>query len=176
MPNWCSNHVYIVVKNDIASKSFIEKLTEAHDAGTLNKFLIKTNNSREDNIDKWGTKWDIDPTHQDFSYENNGSTIDCNLSYRTAWSPNVPATNILYKRLKELDPDATMEHYYDEPGCAFYGISDGETDNAYEMDVIWSIKEEACEHLRLKRKENNNIYVHDICYQMLIALSSKAYN
>ena len=164
MPNWCTNHVFISLKKTIHSIDYIKKLMSSFNKACLNMFLVETNSSREDNIDKWGTKWDIDPIDaaECFDIDTDSDMINCSLSYHTAWGPNVPATNALYKKIKEFDKDAKMEHIYEEEGMAFYGKSNGETDDSYEIGIAFDIREENCDRLDVISKENNILTFNNV--------------
>lgn len=133
MPNWCSNKIVI-----IGGKSNIKEILEK--IGTISNgsksVLFKTlignemnSESRESNIQLYGTKWDVSPDDAQVEF----SDEQINMTPATAWSPPVPFCLSL---AKNYGVKVTITYF--EPGNDFAGRceinEDGELINEEDYD------------------------------------------
>ena len=138
MPNWCSNKIRVAGPTD-AINDFVEWLDGGK--GLLNKIistpeeLTKSqspfNGSKQQsddlvaeygfdnwydwNINKWGTKWDVDADVQQAGNE-------VSLIFDSAWSPPQRAIALLAQKFNNL----SFHHAYIEEGNCFVGFDDYE--------------------------------------------------
>lgn len=143
MPNWCENNLTIYCKNTKETKEYLQNLITQARNGKLNEFIIPFSDmgNKEWDYDSccefWGTKWDIDYMGDDESINENNISIT--ISYLTAWSPNIPVLEKLYKKLCELDEEVTVESNYEEPGMNYCGRFINGSDEAYEIGIAHRI-------------------------------------
>ncbi len=120
MPNWCSNTLTISGhKYDI--EAIVDKLKNG-DKDKMFQTLIGTNpeiseqeyerNWYDQNISRFGTKWDISYVIDDMIINDESITY----SFESAWSPPVEFCRHLSKI---YNVQCTL--YYSEPGCGFAG-------------------------------------------------------
>lgn len=113
MPNWCLNYLNVTGHN-----GQIEEIRDAFCKETPFERLIGSPqlDSRLSAIEKYGTKWDIQPCEpSDIHYLKDGMAT-FSVSFETAWSPPMP---FLVAMCEKYNVSATME--YEEPGCDFAG-------------------------------------------------------
>lgn len=125
MPNWCYNTVQIEGERGELDK-LIEKAhfigddeTEEPSCLSFKNFIPYPNGEWSHSwcSDTWGTKWDAcDP------YLEDGGGQDIMYSFNTAWSPPTP---IVQEMIKEF-PKLKFDMYYEEQGCDFQGVLQGE--------------------------------------------------
>jgi hypothetical protein len=116
MPNWCSNGITIT-----GDKAQLEQLANlaSIDGETIMERLVPQPEDLADGewyqwcIDNWGTKWDM----CELTAEYESDFIE--LTYETAWAPNIPFWTTISKRY----PDLRMTHYYKEIGMGFTGVA-----------------------------------------------------
>ena len=106
-------------------------------------------------IEYWGTKWDINLIASDISIEEN--SIEVEISFNTAWGPNIPVVQKLYKKLSELDEYCTVKSSYDEPGMNFYGTCEDGVDDCREMGILYYINNGDVEEIEVKETDKNLI-------------------
>lgn len=144
MPNWCDNSVNIKFNNNKLYNKLKEKYSQ-DDSSFFEYILPKTDDNmsvREWNIEKWGTKWDIDG---DVFFDNEYQTV-CG-SFNTAWSPPINIYKFLHYEWK-CDINAT---YYElgEEYCGIFVYNECERRNdCYEISDFVDI---------IKNKKENNI-------------------
>ena len=148
MPNWCDNTISISgnadsIKRlkDFVGRPIIEEgkqienvvyalaniMPSTPDAQPMLGEMSKSTGPEDwyhNNINSWGTKWDVYGNVQMNDYKEGDSFIS--FWFDSAWSPPTPPT----QRLSEIFPELTIEHKYYETGCDFWGI---ETYKAGEM-------------------------------------------
>ena len=93
-------------------------------------------------VNKWGTKWDVEPydaVEYDSVHDKNGVTF----GFDSAWAPPTG----VYEAL--MDQGYAVRAYYYEPGMAFAGIYDENGDDCYTLEGYTSetIKEAIPESL-----------------------------
>jgi hypothetical protein len=172
MPNWCHNQLTIYAKNNEKTSEFLNKLYEASGKETLNKFIIPFSDMGLNEwdygscVEHWGTKWDIGLISKEISKSD--KNINVEIEYQTAWSPNIPVLEKLYEILCELDPECTVQSYYNESGLNFYGIFINGEDNFAEINVLYRINsddlvgievEEGSESLIIASSESNLFFI-----------------
>ena len=86
MPNWCMNDVLISGPK--------EKITDLYnkimDTGGLLEVMSHQGEWDYSNaVDKWGTKWDVDPENLEIEFEKEEGSISGTVD--SAWSPPVEA-------------------------------------------------------------------------------------
>jgi hypothetical protein len=133
MPNWCYNK--IVIKGDKSKiKEILEKIGTIPNAtkSVLFKTLIGdglNSESRESNIEMYGTKWDVSPEEASVEF----SDEQINMTPQTAWSPPVPFCISL---AKDYGVNVTITYF--EPGNDFAGKceinEDGEITNEEDYE------------------------------------------
>ena len=64
-------------------------------------------------VQNWDTKWDAYDVQVDGGYDDDEITVEFN----TAWSP----PEAICEALREQYPEATVQWFYDEPGCEIAG-------------------------------------------------------
>lgn len=135
MPNWCTNSIYIY--GEPKKLKMIEKIlkspSEKENEGVFTKLIGKDENYVQDdwyshNSNRFGTKWDIDFSEHQFTFDGDCITIQC----ETAWSP---PTEFLMNFTQMYGLRAEMT--YEEPGNDFAGkveIHEGDivVDEQYE--------------------------------------------
>lgn len=180
MPNWCYNHLSINTTNNEKILSFLNNLYEASNSGKLNEFVIPYSEMGKDEydynscIEHWGTKWDIDLIDSELSYDDNN--INLEISFNTAWSPNIPVIEKLYEKLFEMDDQSSIHLYYEEPGMNFYGIyKDGE-DECRDMGVLYHISKGNMEEIEVKEGVTDLIISKDESDLFFIVKEKKKYD
>jgi hypothetical protein len=140
MPNWCDNTISISGNPELIKKlkDFVgrpierqdEKIEEpiyslanimpsTPDASPLLGKMSESTGFEDwyhNNINSWGTKWDVAGNVQMNDYKEGDEFIS--FWFDSAWSPPSPTT----ERLSEIFPELTIEHKYYETGCDFWGI------------------------------------------------------
>ena len=165
MPNWCFNNLSINATNNEKTLKFLNKLYEEADKGKLNEFIIPFSDMGLKEwdygscIEHWGTKWDIDLIHSDISKDDNNINVE--ISFNTAWGPNIPVIQKIYKRLSELDPNCSVRSSYDEPGMNFYGICEDGVDDCREMGALYYISDGSVQEIEVKETDKNLIITSD---------------
>ena len=110
MPNWCYNNVDITAKTE-EQKDLLDRVSRAESAdGFFAMFRPIGEWDYNVALEKWGTKWDVDPLDVDFDGETMSTSFD------SAWSPPIA----LYEYLKEQGFEVTANYY--EPGMDFGGF------------------------------------------------------
>jgi len=122
MPNWCYNHVDITATTD-EQKDLLDRVSRAETAdGFFAMFRPIGEWDYNVALEKWGTKWDVEPLDVEFDGEMLTTSFD------SAWAPPVA----LYEYLKEQGFGVTASYY--EPGMNFGGFwNDGES---IELDDV----------------------------------------
>lgn len=173
MPNWCTNIIKLELSCSTIEKfsngiEWLEELGYYIYQESLNNYISRTDHiDIEDrygeNIRLWGTKWDIIEGDYSFSSNREKLTINMEITYSTAWSPNLPVTKKLYSILcSKFNVELFLHNYY-EFGHRFYGTYDGDTDTnrCYEMSDVYFCLESYPEH-NLESLENGIIKLKDI--------------
>jgi len=152
MPNWCNNVVEVrgpnkIVKSLVDHKFDFQKIhpcpadlnitagREGADEDEAQKVLVakeKANlkkygykNWYDWNVANWGTKWDVGGD-DGLTQKLDANTLEA--SFDSAWAPPTQA----YEKLIELG--FHIKAYYDEPGMAFCGVWEGDTENGFFDD------------------------------------------
>jgi len=165
MPNWCNNYISFNMEINKSNESFLKELEEVFNNGELNNYLIPRVDDFYENRDRWGTKWDISPHN---FIINEDKTKEVSLFFGTAWSPNIPVSEVLYQKLLKLGGVKNYKHEYDEGGCGFYGIFDGSIDKYYEMNILYYILTDDIDFLHLESDDNNILKFKNIDKLFLI--------
>ncbi len=161
MPNWCYNHLTIYAKNNEKTLGFLSELYESAKKGSLNKFITPYSDMGLDAwnygscVEHWGTKWDIGLISIDINKSDNNINIE--LSYQTAWNPNTPVLEKLYEMLCELDPECTVQSYYDEGGMNYHGRFLNGEDNCKKMGALYHINQGVYEKIEVQESSGNLI-------------------
>jgi len=109
MPNWCYNNVDITATTD-EQKALLDRVSRAETAdGFFELFRPIGEWDYHVALEKWGTKWDVDPTDVDYD----GTTLSS--SFDSAWSPPIA----LYEYLVATGFEVSANYY--EPGMDFAG-------------------------------------------------------
>ena len=109
MPNWCYNNVDITATTE-EGKDLLDRISRAETAdGFFELFRPIGEWDYNTALEKWGTKWDVDPTDVDYD----GTTLSS--SFDSAWSPPVA----LYEYLVAQGFEVSANFY--EPGMDFAG-------------------------------------------------------
>ena len=109
MPNWCYNNVDITAATD-EQKDLLDRVSRAEAAdGFFAMFRPIGEWDYNVALEKWGTKWDVEPMDVDFD----GTTMS--TSFDSAWSPPVA----LYEYLVEQGFEVSANYY--EPGMDYAG-------------------------------------------------------
>ena len=117
MPNYCSNSITIT-----GEEAQLAQLAEQlrSDETTIMERLLPTPKSVMEGqgwyqwcLDNWGTKWDMVELTSEYDLDY------IELSYETAWTPNIPFWELISARFPEL----TMVHHYREDGIGFAGVA-----------------------------------------------------
>tara|TARA_B100000683_G_C12413216_1_gene524684 strand:- start:295 stop:960 length:666 start_codon:yes stop_codon:yes gene_type:complete len=159
MPNWCFNNLSVNATNNNKTLEFLNKLYEEANKGKLNEFIIPFSDMGLEEwdygscIEYWGTKWDIDLIASDISIEENNINVE--ISFNTAWGPNIPVMEKLYEKLSKLDSNCSVRSSYDEPGMNFYGIFEDGNDDCREMGPLYSISSGWLEEIEVKESDSN---------------------
>lgn len=140
MPNWCDNTVKITGPDDVIKRlvEFVgrpltktyEGKTETieepifslenikpstHDLGATTLFPSSgPDDWYHNNINSWGTKWDVMGEGVGFHVEEGFVSY----GFSSAWSPPSP----VIERLAQIFPEVSIEFSYHEGGCDFWGI------------------------------------------------------
>ena len=109
MPNWCYNNVDITATTE-EHKDLLDRISRAETAdGFFELFRPIGEWDYNTALEKWGTKWDVEPMDVDFD----GTTMS--TSFDSAWSPPIA----LYEYLVEQGFEVSANYY--EPGLDFAG-------------------------------------------------------
>ena len=169
MPNWCENNISFEIKNNKKVNDFLDKVEEFFNEEKFNDFFIPAN-GLYDRVELWGTKWDINA----INFCRNNIDLDylrVNISFDTAWSPNIPVSKIFYNRLQEFDEVKDYSHEYVESGCGFYGKFNGNCDDCRDINIMYYILNDEQPSLSLENFENNMLKFED-CDSLFIVKSS----
>jgi hypothetical protein len=115
MPNWCTNTLS-VTKSTPKLEAFLKE--HGLSFAAINPCPAEVS----DQVEAWGTKWDLTPEDATQSAEDLLNHGAC--GFVTAWSPPSKAIRVLSKIT-----DACFELTFYEPGCWFWGkevIEDGD--------------------------------------------------
>lgn len=96
------------------AKSFVQMVKNIESCGFSSWYSWR--------IEKWNTKWDINPADISFgisSYKNNRNKTKFYATFDTAWSPPLGVFN----KLSEMFPDLDIKIAYFEGGCGFKGVT-----------------------------------------------------
>jgi hypothetical protein len=165
MPNWCNNHLSINTTNNDKILEFLNKLYEESKKGNLNEFIIPFSDMGLEEwnygacVEHWGTKWDIDTISSDIFIDDNN--INLEISFNTAWSPNIPVMEKLYEKLEELDPNCSVRLNYEETGMNYYGVFENGIDDCRDMGVLYHISNNNFEQIDIKESETNLMVASD---------------
>ena len=109
MPNWCYNNVDITATTE-EGKALLDRVNRAETADGFFE-LFRPIGEWDYNValEKWGTKWDVEPMDCDFD----GTTMSA--SFDSAWSPPIA----LYEYLVAQGFEVSANYY--EPGMDFAG-------------------------------------------------------
>ena len=130
MPNWCNNR--LVVNN---GKGISPELKEfLKDGFSFNRIIPTNNDSCEENVEAWSTKWDLSDSEQKDCANNLIENSEC--YFDTAWSP---PENVILK-LSEMFSD-TFQLYFMEGGMQFAGIIDYSDGCSHEQSVDFDKEE-----------------------------------
>lgn len=159
MPNYCDNSVNIQFNNSKIYYELKEKYLK-DDTIFFEHILPKTDDNmsnREWNLEKWGTKWDIDgEIHFDDKYQV------VNGLFNTAWSPPINIYKFLYNEWK-CDINALyyeLGQYY----CGVFVYNENEKRNdCYEINDFISFA---------KNKKEKNINLTDEEYDLYEIIDS----
>ncbi len=168
MPNWCNNDITIThkdpamierVQKALAEGKFLseflpcpKELTETVSghcgdgyAQELNQFKMQLNlkyYGAKDWYDwcvaNWGTKWDVSGD-DGLTQLLNPTTLQA--SFDSAWAPPTAA----YEKL--IEQGFYIKAFYNEPGMAFCGVWEGDTENGF-MDDYCEYSGETSETVR----------------------------
>src|SRR5210317_1455780 len=109
MPNWCYNNVDITATTE-EHKDLLDRVSRAEAAdGFFEMFRPIGEWDYNVALEKWGTKWDVEPMDVDFD----GTTLS--TSFDSAWSPPVA----LFEYLVEQGFEVSANYY--EPGMDYAG-------------------------------------------------------
>ena len=109
MPNWCYNNVDITATTE-EGKDLLDRVSRAEAAdGFFEMFRPIGEWDYHVALEKWGTKWDVEPMDVDFD----GTTLSS--SFDSAWSPPVA----LYEYLVAQGFEVSANYY--EPGMDYAG-------------------------------------------------------
>lgn len=139
MPNWCENYITVIGFKKSTDKLFddIQKLNGKGD-GVFQHLIGLDDDYNEDNwydhnVNRFGTKWDVDYHDLNLEYTDDGPMGRITMSPMTAWSPPLPFAKLLSDKY-----GVTVEVVYQEPGNDFSGkytaFGDG-TDEINEYDT-----------------------------------------
>lgn len=152
MPNWCMNDVLISGPK--------EKITDLYnkimDTGGLLEVMSPQGEWDYSNaVDKWGTKWDVDPENLEIEFEKEEGSISGTVD--SAWSPPVEA----FKTFLNNNPECVAELRYYESGMEFIGIfADGKNEyfeyDSNDINSLDSIPKDLVEHFNLEEELQMN--------------------
>lgn len=153
MPNWCSNSLTITGhKYDI--ETILERLRKG-DADKMFETLIGINpeisveqyekNWYDENISRFGTKWDVSYTMDMFQYSEDTIYI----TFETAWSPPVEFCRSLSKMY-----NVKCVLFYSEPGIGFAG--------QFEVDGDGNESDDECGYLEGLYKYDNEYFWDEV--------------
>ena len=109
MPNWCYNNVDITATTE-EHKALLDRISRAETAdGFFELFRPIGEWDYNTALEKWGTKWDVEPLDVEFD----GDTLM--TSFDSAWSPPIA----LYEYLVAQGFVVSANYY--EPGMDFAG-------------------------------------------------------
>ena len=180
MPNWCCNNLSINTANNDKTLEFLNKLYEEANKGRLNEFTIPFSDMglKEWNYDAclihWGTKWDAKQVIADIMKDDNNINIE--MSFDTAYSPNIPVMQKLYEKLLKLDPNCHVRSSYSEPGMNFYGIFENGKDDCREIGPLYNISTGWLEEIEVKEGESNIMITSDESNLFFIIKEIKKYD
>ena len=126
MPNWCDN--WITISGDKNKIKLIQNVLEdIKDKDEANIFMTLIGISRgltleeyeksawyNDNINNWGTKWDV--SYNDCDFRFNEDNIE--MSPPTAWSPPIE-----FGKQLATNYNVEVRMQYSEPGVDFAGVT-----------------------------------------------------
>ena len=110
MPNYCYNWGSITAQKSLAA--------DLHVAIKENRLLTRIHPTPLDNLEEWGTKWDIECCNVgDLSEPDNEGYVTIEFSFLSAWSPPTDA----YKKLWEWEGVEDINMCCEESGLDFCG-------------------------------------------------------
>ena len=123
MPNWCTNT--LIIRGNVETLSQLKPVLEAGE-GFLEAIAPIGEYDRDNAIEKWGTKWDIQTEGLHFT-DNGDGTAEIEGYFDSAWSPPIEA----FHTLSQDWDSCYIELKYFEPGMCFVGVWDSEGGDAY---------------------------------------------
>ncbi len=129
MPNWCINHIELS-----GPKDKIEELyTKAKQSDELLEHISPIGAyDRDQAINQWGTKWDINPEGLDFVPDGDYSRIQG--YFESAWSPPTEAIHTWL----DNNPDCDAQLFFFEPAMDFAGSLDCQINLSEESDEYFT--------------------------------------
>ena len=127
MPNWCTNT--LIIRGNVETLSQLKPVLEAGE-GFLEAIAPIGEYDRDNAIEKWGTKWDIQTEGLHFT-DNGDGTAEIEGYFDSAWSPPIEA----FHTLSQDWDSCYIELKYFEPGMCFVGVWDSEGGDAYYEGV-----------------------------------------
>ena len=115
MPNWCENELSVYGEKDDLGKFIEENKTKTQNL-SFAKAIPESGNC-EENINNWGTKWDID---EECTLDETDK--ERHYFFLSAWTPPEP----WLKKVIEMYPTLRFEMRYWEHGNGFIGLTIGE--------------------------------------------------
>ena len=123
MPNWCQNQVTFTNNNPAVINEIIFAFEECN---LLQHFVPLNEWNCTEAVEKWGTKWDIKGSEDQFELDDNKVT----LWFDSAWAPPIPFYEAMEARR------IRVEAYYYEPGMCFCGEYNYGVDQRVEYDTF----------------------------------------
>jgi hypothetical protein len=146
--------------NDVLISGPKEKITDLYnkimDTGGLLEVMSPQGEWDYSNaVDKWGTKWDVDPENLEIEFEKEEGSISGTVD--SAWSPPVEA----FKTFLNNNPECVAELRYYESGMEFIGIfADGKNEyfeyDSNDINSLDSIPKDLVEHFNLEEELQMN--------------------
>jgi len=130
MPNWCENHIEIQTHNESLVKEIVSSVKTGKFLEYCSPFPLDEWNYWTA-VEHWGTKWDIDSDQTMVSTESlNNNLIQISISTCTAWSPPLPALEVLRNK-KDI---VSVQCHYHEIGMGYCGVWREGIDEYLEYD------------------------------------------
>jgi hypothetical protein len=165
MPNWCMNDIEISGPTDLITDIF----EKSQDAGGLLQQLVPLAEDESigvgDQLEAWGTKWDVDPENLELDVVN-ANTIRIVGTVDSAWGPPITAL----ETFANANRDCSVDLKYWESGIGFVGqwSSVSMEDEYYEYNLedrasIDDIPDTLLEHFSIE--EEYQEYLEDFDYE-----------
>lgn len=145
MPNWCSNELVVLSKDETKVKKLYEIfVVKSGEEGVFDKILptpkelleagspIMDSEKAEEfkklygdvdwywwRVNNWGTKWDIKEVNSEHEVYSNGDLWMFNCFFDTAWSP----PEQIIRKISEIYQDVYFHMEYKEEGMGFQGYA-----------------------------------------------------